>query len=147
MKNILFIIVAACSLSLLSCKEEVEVKQDYKFSLSTWELSRNIPFNRDVEIRFYLDREGDFKDATYKFSYFQVEGQGHILDTKKRGLEPREMYDLKEISDFDGSDPYKQSFTVFFKPFAIGQAKLKFVVTDNFGKEAEVNVSFEVNMR
>lgn len=52
-------------LSLASCNDGIDVRQDYDFSLSTWYLPSGIKQGEPVEIRFTLWREGFFAAAEY----------------------------------------------------------------------------------
>lgn len=52
-------------LSLASCNDRIDVRQDYDFSLSTWYLQSGIKPGEPVEIRFTLSREGYFAAAEY----------------------------------------------------------------------------------
>ena len=70
MKNVIYICIAAlvAVLALGSCNDEIDIRQDYDFSLSSWYLQKQISTGETVEIRFYLDREGDYEKAEYEIA-------------------------------------------------------------------------------
>ena len=65
MKNVLYICIGAllAVLAFSSCNDGIDIRQDYDFSLSSWYLQKQIATGETVEIRFYLDREGDYEKA------------------------------------------------------------------------------------
>ena len=81
MKNVLYKCIGAlfAVLAFGSCNDDIDIRQDYDFSLSSWYLQKQIATGETVEIRFYLDREGDYEKAEYEIGYIQMEGKGEIL--------------------------------------------------------------------
>ena len=65
MKNVIYICIGAlvAVLAFGSCNDEIDIRQDYDFSLSSWYLQKQIATDETVEIRFYLDRDGDYDKA------------------------------------------------------------------------------------
>ena len=63
MKNVIYICIGAlvAVLALSSCNDEIDIRQDYDFNLSSWYLQEQIETGETVEIRFYLDSEGDYE--------------------------------------------------------------------------------------
>ena len=59
MKNVLYICIGAffAVLACSSCNDDIDIRQDYDFILSSWYLQKQIATGETVEIRFYLDRE------------------------------------------------------------------------------------------
>ena len=74
MKNVLYICIGALItvLALSSCNDAIDIRQDYDFKLSSWYLQKQITTGETVEIRFYLDREGDYEKAEYEIGYIQM---------------------------------------------------------------------------
>lgn len=68
MKNVLYICIGAlfAVLAFTSCNDDIDIRQDYDFSLSSWYLQKQIATGETVEIRFYLDREGTMKRRSLK---------------------------------------------------------------------------------
>lgn len=96
-----------------------------------------------MEIRFYLDREGDYEKAVYELGYIQVEGKGEVSDSEGTRLVNREVRPLAGVPGLDTENPVKQVFTLFYRSASAKRSELKFFVRDNFGKEREMTVTFD----
>ena len=145
MKNVLYKGLAAlvAVLALGSCDDGIEIRQDYDFRLSSWYLQKQIATGETVEIRFYLDREGDYEKAEYEIGYIQVEGKGEVSDSEGVKLVNREVKPLAEVPGLDTENPVKQVFTLFYRSTSAKRSELKFFVRDNFGQEREMTVTFD----
>ena len=145
MKNILFICIGTlfAVLAFSSCNDEIDIRQDYDFSLSSWYLQKQIATGETVEIRFYLDREGDYEKAEYEIGYIQMEGKGEVTDSEGVRLVNREVRPLAEVPELDRENPVRQVFTLFYRSTSARRSELKFFVWDNFGQERELAVTFD----
>lgn len=145
MKNVLYKCLAAlvAVLALGSCDDGIDIRQDYDFRLSSWYLQKQIATGETVEIRFYLDREGDYEKAEYEIGYIQVEGKGEVSDREGVKLVNREVKPLAEVPGLDTENPVKQVFTLFYRSTSAKRSELKFFVRDNFGQEREMTVTFD----
>lgn len=145
MKNVLYKCIAALVtvLALGSCDDGIDIRQDYDFKLSSWYLQKQIATGETVEIRFYLDREGDYEKAEYEIGYIQVEGKGEVSDSEGVKLVNREVKLLAEVPGLDTENPVKQVFTLFYRSTSAKRSELKFFVRDNFGQERELTVMFD----
>lgn len=145
MKNVLYKCLAAlvAVLALGSCDDGIDIRQDYDFRLSSWYLQKQIATGETVEIRFYLDREGDYEKAEYEIGYIQVEGKGEVSDSEGVKLVNREVKSLAEVPGLDTENPAKQVFTLFYRSTSAKRSELKFFVRDNFGQEREMTVTFD----
>lgn len=145
MKNVLYKCIAAlvAVLALGSCDDGIDIRQDYDFRLSSWYLQKQIATGETVEIRFYLDREGDYEKAEYEIGYIQVEGKGEVSDSEGVKLVNREVKPLAEVPGLDTENPVKQVFTLFYRSTSAKRSELKFFVRDNFGQERELTVTFD----
>ena len=145
MKNVLYICIGALItvLALSSCKDAIKIRQQYDFKLSSWYLQKQITTGETVEIRFYLDREGDYEKAEYGLGYIQVEGKGEVFDSEGVKLINREVRPLAEVPGLDTENPVKQVFTLFYRSTSAKRSELKFFVRDNFGRERELTVTFD----
>lgn len=145
MKNVLYKCIAAlvALLALDSCDDRIDIRQDYDFRLSSWYLQKQIATGETVEIRFYLDREGDYEKAEYEIGYIQVEGKGEVSDSEGVKLVNREVKPLAEVPGLDTENPVKQVFTLFYRSTSAKRSELKFFVRDNFGQERELTVTFD----
>ena len=126
-----------------SCNDDIDIRQDYDFILSSWYLQKQIATGETVEIRFYLDREGDYERAEYEIGYIQMEGKGEVFDSEGVKLINREVRPLTEVPGLDTENPVRQVFTLFYRSTSAGRSELKFFVRDNFGQERELTVTFD----
>lgn len=145
MKNVLYICIGAlfAVLAFSSCSDGIDIRQDYDFNLSSWYLQKQIATGETVEIRFYLDREGDYEKAEYEIGYIQMEGKGEVSDSEGMKLVNREVRPLAEVPGLDTENPVKQMFTLFYRSTSAKRSELKFFVRDNFGREKEMTVTFD----
>ena len=145
MKNVLYICIGAlfAVLAFSSCNDGIDIRQGYDFSLSSWYLQKQIATGETVEIRFYLDREGDYERAEYEIGYIQMEGKGEVFDSEGVKLINREVRPLTEVPGLDTENPVRQIFTLFYRSTSAGRSELKFFVRDNFGQERELTVTFD----
>ena len=145
MKNVLYKCIGALLAALVfsSCNDEIDIRQDYDFSLSSWYLQKQIATGETVEIRFYLDREGDYEKAEYEIGYIQMEGKGEVTDSEGVRLVNREVRPLAEVPELDRENPVRQVFTLFYRSTSARRSELKFFVRDNFGQERELIVTFD----
>ena len=126
---------------LVSCDDKLEVQQAYDCSLTSWYLQKTISPDETVEIRLTLNRTGDYEEASYNIGYIQMEGSGEVYDKKNVYLVNREMQPLDSIAELDSDDPCRQVFTLFYHNRSSKNAEIKFVVTDNFGQERDLDIS------
>lgn len=146
MKNISYICIGAlfAVLAFGSCNDDIDIRQDYDFSLSSWYLQKQIETGETVEIRFYLDREGDYEKAEYEIGYIQMEGKGEVTDSEGARLVNREVRPLAEVPGLDTENSVRQVFTLFYRSTSARRSELKFFVRDNFGQERELAVTFDI---
>ena len=85
-----------------------------------------------MEIRFTLEREGDYAGAEYGFSWVQTDGKGTLRDSRGMYYTDREEYELRVVPDLDVSDPLAWRFTLWYRPTGSDDPSLRFIVTDNF---------------
>lgn len=105
--------------------------------------AKQIAVGETVEIRFYLDREGDYEKAEYELGYIQMEGKGEVSDSDGVKLVNREVRPLTEVPGLDTENPVKLVFTLFYRSTSAKRSELKFFVRDNFGREREMTVTFD----
>ena len=139
---------AACllcaGLLAAACSDGIEVRQEYSFKISTWPLPAEVAPGEEVEIRFTLEREGDYAGAEYGFSWVQTDGKGTLRDSRGMYYTDREEYELRVVPDLDVSDPLAWRFTLWYRPTGSDDPSLRFIVTDNFGQQQEAECSFRL---
>lgn len=126
-----------------ACNDDIEVQQEYDFAITTWHLQEEVSPGEEVEMRFTLRRQGDFKGASYDIGYIQMQGSGVVYDLSGTALINREKVPLKRIVGLDESDPYTQIFTLFYRSVGEEKSELQFFVVDNFGRQHELLVVFD----
>lgn len=131
------------SMMLYACDDELNVKQDYDFSFSSWYLPSAIKADEEVEIRLTLDREGDYRPAEYYIGYIQLEGKGQVHDRNGNILVTREIYPLNRISGLNRDHPTRQVFTLWYKNLADEPSQIKFIIEDSFGRQRELILGFQ----
>lgn len=137
-------VVAGALWMLSSCNDRIDVQKDYEFSLSTWYLQKTIKQDEPVEIRFTLERGGNYDGAEYSVGYIQMEGKGVVYDEEGTLLVNREMHALDDMANVDHSHPFKDVFTLFYRSVSDKKSELKFIVMDNFGQQTDITVNFEI---
>ncbi len=140
MRTIILIIL--CALSLAGCNDKPTVQNAYDFSLSSWHLQSAAKPGEQIEIRFYLTRDGDFRDADYRFGYIQTEGAGRVFNIKRIIYTSREEYPLRAVPGLDTSDPHRWVYTLYYRYSGPDKSALRFFVIDNFGGERTLEVEF-----
>lgn len=70
-------LVALAAVALVSCDNNLDVQQEYPFTVETMPVPTRIVKGETVEVRCELKREGRFSDARYTIRYFQPDGKGH----------------------------------------------------------------------
>lgn len=144
MRNVLYIgLLLVSVLSFISCDDKINIRREYDFNLSSWYLQKQIAAGETVEIRFYLDREGDYEKTEYEIGYIQIEGKGEVFDSKRVRLVNREVKPLANVPGLDRENSLKQVFTLFYRSTSARRSELRFFVRDNFGQEREMTVSFD----
>lgn len=134
--------VFAALLFMYGCNDDIDVRQDYDFSISTWHLPAEIKVGQEVKIRFTLRCAGDFAGAFYRIAYVQIEGAGEVYDLEGTRFRPQEFRGLTSLPELDARDPQNQVFTLYYKSLAADEHEVQFVVQDNFGQEKILSVTF-----
>ena len=145
MKNVLYKCIGAllAALAINSRNDGIDIQQDYDIRHTSWYLQKQIATGETVEIRFYLDREGDYEKAEYEIGYIQMEGKGEVTDSEGVRLVNREVRPLAEVPELDRENPVRQVFTLFYRSTSARRSELKFFVRDNFGQERKLTMTFD----
>jgi hypothetical protein len=73
-----------------------------------------------------------------------MEGKGEVSDSEGIKLVNREVRPLAEVPGLDTENPVRQIFTLFYRSTSARRSELKFFVRDNFGREREMTVTFDL---
>ena len=87
-------LVALAVFALVSCDNELDVQQEYPFTVETMPVPTRIVKGETVEVRCELKREGRFSDARYTIRYFQPDGKGTLRMDDGMVLLPNDRYPL-----------------------------------------------------
>ena len=87
-------LVALAAVALVACDNELDVQQEYPFTVETMPVPTRIVKGETVEVRCELKREGRFSDARYTIRYFQPDGKGTLRMDDGMVLLPNDRYPL-----------------------------------------------------
>lgn len=100
MRKILDSVVAGCCLAaafcLVSCDSDLDIQQEYPFTVEAMPVADEIAAGNTVEIRLEIVPEGDFSGTVYTLRYFQPEGKGRLKMEDGTVLKPNDRYLLGE---------------------------------------------------
>ena len=96
MRKILDSVVAGCCLAaafcLVSCDSDLDIQQEYPFTVEAMPVADEIAAGNTVEIRLEIVPEGDFSGTVYTLRYFQPEGKGRLEMEDGTVLKPNDRY-------------------------------------------------------
>lgn len=126
------LLLAAIACASSSCSDDgLDIKQDYSYTVETLPLPKSLKKGESVDLEFSIVREGNYNGTSFKFRYFQSEGEG-LLTTNKGQIIPVNRF--QSIAS--------DNFVLTYTNLAEEQAKLDFVFEDNFGQRVEYSVTF-----
>ncbi len=124
--------LAGVVLLLCACSDNLDVKQQYAFSVETMPIPTQIAKGQTVEIRCLLKENGNFLDNQYTIRYFQFEGKGALrLGTNGKAFLPNDRYIL----------PYKE-FRLYYTSLCEESQALTVYFENSFGECKEVKLEF-----
>ena len=88
--------MAVSCLSLASCDSELDVQQEYPFTVESMPVVGKIADGETVEIRLEIKAEGNFSGTVYTLRYFQPDGKGSLKMEDGTVLKPNDRYLLNE---------------------------------------------------
>lgn len=126
------LLLAAIACASSSCSDDgLDIKQNYSYIVETLPLPKSLKKGESVDLEFSIVREGNYNGTSFKFRYFQSEGEG-ILSTDKGKIIPVNRFQ-SIVSD---------DFVLTYINLAEEQVQLDFVFEDNFGQRVEYTVQF-----
>ena len=123
--------VLLLSVVICACNDDLDIKQDYRYSIETLPLPKSLKQGQTVALEFSIIREGYYTGASYRFRYFQSEGEGTLKNDKGQTLPMNRFHAI-------ASD----NFMLNYKCLVEEQQQLDFVFEDNFGQRVEYMVKF-----
>ena len=118
-------------LLLSACNSQLDIQQQYSFTLSAMPVPKSLEIEETVEIRMKLLREGYFEDTEYYIRYFQVDGTGDLKLEDGTVLLPNDLYKLTE-----------GVFRLYYTSKSTDQQKIDIYVEDNFGQTEQISFNF-----
>ena len=118
-------------LLLSACNSQLDIQEQYSFTLSAMPVPKSLETEETVEIRMKLLREGYFEDTEYYIRYFQVDGAGDLKLEDGTVLLPNDLYKLTE-----------EVFRLYYTSKSTDQQKIDIYVEDNFGQTEQISFNF-----
>jgi len=113
-----------------SCSDDLEIKNDYDFKITYLPVPKRLKMGETAEIRFEIQRSGNYAGAKYFVRYFQTDGQG-VLTLDSRRLLPNDGYELK-----------KDEFRMYYTSDCEEQQVIDLTFYDSFRKQVSVKFTF-----
>ena len=113
-----------------SCSDDLEIKNDYGFTVTYLPVPKRLKKGETAEIRLELESQGKYSDAKYYVRYFQPDGKG-ILTLDGRTMTPNDSYELK-----------KEEFRMYYTSQCEEQQVIDLTFYDNFKNQVELTFSF-----
>lgn len=101
MRKILYFMMITCCMAtaffcLGSCDSDLDIQQEYPFTVETMPVADKIKNGETVEIRLEILSDGDFNGTVYTLRYFQPDGDGLLKMEDGTVLKPNDRYLLNE---------------------------------------------------
>ncbi len=125
------LLLAAVACACSGCSDDLDIRRDYPYRVETLPLPKLLKKGESVALEFSIVREGNYAGTTYKYRYFQSEGEGSLKDGKGKVIPVNRFQTI-------ASDDFVLTYT----NLAEEQAQLDFVFEDNFGQRVEYSVTF-----
>ena len=119
------------SVVVCACNDDLDIKQDYGYSIETLPLPKSLKQGQTVALECSIIRQGYYTGTSYKFRYFQSEGEGTLKNDKGKTLVMNRFHAI-------ASD----NFVLNYKCLLEEQQQLDFVFEDNFGQRVEYSITF-----
>ena len=133
-----FMLTACCMafsfLGLVACDNELDIRQEYPFTVETMPVADEITDGETVEIRLEIKPEGNFAGTVYTLRYFQPDGKGKLEMDNGTVFLPNDLYPLE-----------KETFRLYYTSASTDQQTIDIYIIDNFGQMQQVSFSFNNN--
>lgn len=118
-------------LLLTVCNSQLDIQQNYKFTITSMPVQKSIAHSETAEIRMKINREGYFDETKFYIRYFQPDGDGELKLEDGTILLPNDLYALQ-----------KEEFRLYYTSNSTEQQKIDIYVEDNFGQIEHLTFSF-----
>ena len=125
-------------LALVARDNELDIRQEYPFTVESMPVADEIVNGETVEIRLEIKPEGNFSGTVYTLRYFQPDGKGSLKMEDGTVLKPNDRYLLNEwkFRLYYTSHSGKESQTIDLY-FEDNWGNLQQLTYDFNGKDAE----------
>lgn len=125
-------------LALVACDNELDIRQEYPFTVESMPVADEIVNGETVEIRLEIKPEGNFSGTVYTLRYFLPDGKGSLKMEDGTVLKPNDRYLLNEwkFRLYYTSHSGKESQTIDLY-FEDNWGNLQQLTYDFNGKDAE----------
>jgi hypothetical protein len=114
-----------------ACNDSLDIVQDYGYRVEMLPLPKRIKQGETLALEFSIVREGYYKEAAYRFRYFQSEGEG-LLSYRGKAIPVNRFQEI--ISD---------NFVLTYQSLCDDQQQLDFVfVEESSGRQVEYTIAF-----
>ena len=130
-----FMLTACCMafsfLGLVACDNELDIRQEYPFTVETMPVADEITDGETVEIRLEIKPEGNFAGTVYTLRYFQPDGKGKLEMDNGTVFLPNDLYPLE-----------KETFRLYYTSASTDQQTIDIYIIDSFGQMQQLTLSF-----
>jgi hypothetical protein len=114
-----------------ACSDDIDIKQDYEFSVTHLPVPKKLQVNEVAEIRCTLHRKGEYSNTRYYLRYFQYNGTGRLWMDESEPFLPNDTYEVTNTS-----------FRLYFRSLSEDAHNIEVVFFDSFGREFPLNFTF-----
>ncbi|MDR2948453.1 MAG: DUF3872 domain-containing protein [Prevotella sp.] len=114
-----------------ACSDDIDIMQDYEFSVSHLPVPKKLQVNEVAEIRCTLHRQGEYDNTRYYLRYFQYDGSGLLWMNDDEPFLPNDAYEITDIS-----------FRLYFRSMSEDAHNVEVVFFDSFGREFPLIFTF-----
>lgn len=131
----IYVVVAilTASVFLVSCSkdDELEIQNDFPFEVNVMPIPKDIVNGQTVEIRFTIQRKGNYSNTQYFLRYFQFDGQGFLKYYDETPYLPNDLYSLP-----------KEQFRLYYTSTSAVSQSFEVWISDSFGNEKQLSFQF-----
>ena len=114
-----------------ACSDDIDIKQDYEFSVTHLPVPKRLQVNEVAEIRCTLHRQRKYSNTRYYLRYFQYDGVGELWMDDGEPFLPNDVYELTDTS-----------FRLYFRSLSDDAHNIEVVFFDSFGREFTLTFAF-----
>ncbi|GAE84891.1 DUF3872 domain-containing protein [Bacteroides reticulotermitis] len=130
--TMIFCCMAVSFFCFASCSSDLDVQQEYAFTVEALPVADKIAGNETVEIRLDIKEEGHFTGTVYTLRYFQPDGTGIVCLSDGTVLKPNDRYLLSEMK-----------FRLYYTSKSAGEAQtIDLYFENNWGEIQKLSFDF-----